>query len=105
MSDQELGNILDTAHDEGDYTAIYFSNPNDFKPYESGFDDSIHMELKRQLVDTPLVKPRVAGKFSDNSTGHHDGLFHRYQFFTPGKPCLSAAHLTFKYLMLTDGFS
>ncbi|KAI6383587.1 hypothetical protein MCOR25_000040 [Pyricularia grisea] len=83
-NDRELGNILDTAHDQGDYTAIYFSNPNDFKPYESGFDDSIHMELKRQLVDTPLAKPRAAGKVSDNSTGHHDGLFHRYQFFTPG---------------------
>lgn len=81
-NDQELGKILDNAEGEGDYTAIYFSNPNKFKPYEAEFEEPVHMELRRQSVP-PLILARAAG---GNSTHRPvpTGLFQKYQFFTPG---------------------
>ncbi|KAL8363283.1 hypothetical protein RB601_009180 [Gaeumannomyces tritici] len=83
-NDHELGKILDNAQDEGEYTAIYFSNPNKFKPYEAEFGEPVHMELRRQSVP-PLVQARAAGGNSTHRPAPM-GLFQKYQFFTPGKP-------------------
>lgn len=76
--DFELGQWLQKAEQAGqDYTAILFSDPNEFKPYEAEFADPIHVELKRQAE--PVFLERRQDDRSNSAP-----LFEKYQFFTPG---------------------
>jgi len=78
IKDHELGQLLQKYETDGDYTVVYFSNPNEFKPYEAEFADSVHMELRRQAAPLQAVGRRE-GKAADKLP-----LFEKYQFFTPG---------------------
>ncbi|KAK4193021.1 BIG/ATPase V1 complex, subunit S1 [Podospora australis] len=79
-NDRELGNMLDVVGDDEDYTVVMFSDPNEFKPYQSEFAESpvAHMDLKR-WAEEPVV-----GNKKGNSTYDNRSLFEKYQFFTPG---------------------
>ncbi len=68
---------MEKTQADGDYTVIYFSNPNEFKPYEAEFVDPVHVELKRRSEAT------LVGRKQSNSTDNRP-LFEKYQFFTPG---------------------
>ncbi len=75
--DYELGQWLSGIQADGDYTVLYFADPNEFQPYEADFVDPIHIELKRQAE--PVFLERRQSNVSDKAP-----LFVKYQFFTPG---------------------
>ncbi|KAK4462159.1 hypothetical protein QBC42DRAFT_202024 [Cladorrhinum samala] len=74
-NDMELGKLLDVLDE---YTIIMFSDPNEFKPYQSDFsgEEPVHMDLKR------WSESEFLSRRDGNST--HKPLFEKYQFFTPG---------------------
>lgn len=74
-NDDHLALILDQYATEGSYTVIYTADPRTEKPktYTAEFQDSTHVELKRQL--------QQFGKRA-NVTSNLP-LFEKYQFFTP----------------------
>jgi len=76
-NDHELGQLLQKAQEDGDYTAIYFSNPNESKLYKAEFTDPVHIELRRE-IESRVIERRRANVSANAS------LFERYQFFTPG---------------------
>ncbi|KAK0727887.1 BIG/ATPase V1 complex, subunit S1 [Lasiosphaeria miniovina] len=75
-NDHKLGELLDTLGD--DYTVVFFSDPNEFKAYEPEFVAPVHMDIKRQSNQEPVVFRRQSNE-TDNRP-----LFEKYQFFTPG---------------------
>jgi len=77
LKDYEINTALEKFSSTGDYTVIYFSDPNEFQAYEAEFVDPVHIELRRQSA--PVHVGRRQGNVSDNA-----GLFEKYQFFTPG---------------------
>ena len=76
----ELGKLLDVLDE---YTIIMFSDPNEFKPYQSDFsgEEPVHMDLKR------WSESEFLSRRDGNST--HKPLFEKYQFFTPGELAMS----------------
>ncbi|KAK4157207.1 BIG/ATPase V1 complex, subunit S1 [Chaetomidium leptoderma] len=78
-NDHELGKLLDSL--DGDYTVMVFSDPNEFKAYESEFAaEPVHVDMRRWSDEEPNL---VSRKKSDNATSNLP-LFEKYQFFTPG---------------------
>ena len=89
LTDHELGRLLETL--DGDYTVVFFSDPNEFKAYEPDFADSVHMDLKRQSESPVLIHSRQSNSTRDLP------LFEKYQFFTPGEfPYLAITKLGFE---------
>ncbi|ORY72013.1 BIG/ATPase V1 complex, subunit S1 [Pseudomassariella vexata] len=82
-NDDDLGIVLDQYDMEDSYTVIYTSGPRsealagEPKIYEAGFQDTVHMELKRHLQ-------QVARNASPINSTTNLPLFEKYQFFTPG---------------------
>ncbi|KAK2071731.1 hypothetical protein P8C59_006135 [Phyllachora maydis] len=74
-SDHELSLLIESM--SGDYTVLFYSDPNDARPYEAEFVEPLHMDLKRRAEEV-LDQARTT-----NSTGNLP-LFVKYQFFTPG---------------------
>ncbi|RYP24510.1 hypothetical protein DL765_000530 [Monosporascus sp. GIB2] len=76
-ADDQLGAVLEQYQAEGSYTVIYAAGPRTEAPktYTAEFQDSAHVELKRQL--------QHLGKRALNDTSNLP-LFEKYQFFTPG---------------------
>jgi len=76
-NDDQLEAILEQYEAEGSYTVIYAAGPRTEAPraYTAEFQDSAHVELKRQL--------QHLGKRALNDTSNLP-LFEKYQFFTPG---------------------
>lgn len=80
MTDHELGQILERAEVGGDYTVVYFSDPNEPRAYEADFQEPLRMELKR---GEPVF---IGRRQADGSpVPSSPGLFEKYQFFTPGE--------------------
>jgi hypothetical protein len=80
FTDYKIGQLVEKPQAEGDYTVLFFSDPNEMR-YEADFDQPLHMELKRGESETVFIGRRAA-----NNTDHRP-LFEKYQFFTPGKSC------------------
>ncbi|RYP88478.1 hypothetical protein DL770_004642 [Monosporascus sp. CRB-9-2] len=76
-ADDRLAMVLEQYQAEGSYTVIYAAGPRTEAPktYTAEFQDSTHVELKRQL--------QHLGKRALNDTSNLP-LFEKYQFFTPG---------------------
>ncbi|RYO87326.1 hypothetical protein DL766_007666 [Monosporascus sp. MC13-8B] len=76
-ADDQLAAVLEQYQVEGSYTVIYAAGPRTEAPktYTADFQDSTHVELKRQL--------QHLGKRALNDTSNLP-LFEKYQFFTPG---------------------
>jgi hypothetical protein len=74
-SDYKIGQLLESSRKDGDYTVLFFSDPNEMR-YEADFDQPLHVELKRD--SNPILIARAP-----NVTDPRP-LFEKYQFFTPG---------------------
>ena len=75
-ADDHLALILDQYDSEGSYTVIYTAGFRTETPktYNAEFQDSTHVELKRQLQQ-PGKRANVTSDLP---------LFEKYQYFTPG---------------------
>ncbi|UNI19155.1 hypothetical protein JDV02_005364 [Purpureocillium takamizusanense] len=76
-NDAVLADNIEAATTSDSYTFLFYSTPSE-PAYEPEFVNPLHMDLKRDMEGTPIVR-------NTNSTQRDTRpLFEKYQFFTPG---------------------